>query len=326
MALHATAITASAWTQIAPEHNEYWGAVGSDLLVSSTASASPLGGVIIKRGGEPFLARGGNTYYVRAVAGTSSLNRDAGLLPGLGGLTKTIRGAAASALNTDLLTGTENGYIDVSAYSSASIQLIGSAGITAGAVTFEASNDGLNWQLALSSTTASTGLASAVTVSASSAIVYHFPVTFKYLRARISTAFTGGTVSAVTMLSQRPFAALPIQNPANNDNVWWQETGTAQAGGVTVTGTARDAGTTAGVAHRYSFFVAFAIADVAGTMRIEGSVDGSTWARATVDTAVAANTPVFLKVSTVFRYFRVVYINGASAQTMFRLNTALTAS
>lgn len=112
----------------------------------------------------------------------------------------------------------------------------------------------------------------------------------------------------------------------NVDNLYNNESVTPQAASATVTGTSRDTGTAAGTAQRYGFFKAFAFADQAGTMRIEVSTDNVTWRRATVDTAVAANTPLILSVPIMARYHRVVYINGATLQTAFMLNTAMTAT
>lgn len=110
------------------------------------------------------------------------------------------------------------------------------------------------------------------------------------------------------------------------DNVFYNESVANQAASATVTGTSRDVGVTVTTMHRYSKFNAFAFADQAGTMRIEMSNDNATWRRATADTAVAANTPVFLSVPVMTRYHRVVYVNGAAAQTAFMLNTSYTAS
>lgn len=113
---------------------------------------------------------------------------------------------------------------------------------------------------------------------------------------------------------------------ANSDNLFWNDSTTAQAANATLTGTARDTGAAAGINHRYSAFNAFAFADQAGTMRIECSNDNTTWRRASADAAVAANTPVYLSVPIMTRYYRAVYINGATLQTAFMLNTSFTAS
>ncbi len=112
----------------------------------------------------------------------------------------------------------------------------------------------------------------------------------------------------------------------NADNMFWNESFAAQAAAATVTGATRDAGVAVAIAHRYAKFNAFAFADQAGTMRIEVSVDNVTWRRATIDTAVAANTPVLLTIPVFSRYHRAVFINGATLQTAFMLNTSFTAS
>ena len=113
---------------------------------------------------------------------------------------------------------------------------------------------------------------------------------------------------------------------ASQDNVFYNESVTAQALSATLTGTARDVAIAAAAMHRYSAFNAMAFADQAGTMRIEVSNDNITWRRITADVAVAANTPVILSVPVMTRYHRAVYINGAVAQTAFMLNTSFTAS
>ena len=110
------------------------------------------------------------------------------------------------------------------------------------------------------------------------------------------------------------------------DNVYYNESATAQAASATLTSTSRDTGVAAGSNHRYSAFNAMAFADQAGTMRIEISNDNSLWRRATADTAVAANSAVILSIPVMTRYHRVVYVNGATAQGAFMLNTSYTAS
>lgn len=116
-----------------------------------------------------------------------------------------------------------------------------------------------------------------------------------------------------------------VNNTAQN-NIYYNESTTAQAASATVTGTSRDVAIAAGTVHRYTYFNAFAFADVAGTMRIEVSNDNTTWRRATTDTAVAANTPVFLSIPVLTRYHRVVYVNGGTIQTAFMLNSGYTAA
>lgn len=113
---------------------------------------------------------------------------------------------------------------------------------------------------------------------------------------------------------------------ASADNVFFNESVTAQAISATVTGIARDVGVAAAAGHRYSAFNAQAFADQAGTMRIEVSNDNTTWRPITATVAVAANTPVILSVPIMTRYHRAVFVNGAVAQTVFMLNTSFTAA
>ena len=258
--------------------------------------------------------------------------------------------AAQSVLNTDLLTGTVNGWYDASSFMSGSIQIVASAGISAGAIIFEQTND----------PSSTTGIALAVdelgvinlnpfnvatTIAASTRRMFAFAILAKYIRVRVSTAFVGGTVQAIALFSQDAFSnpTLNVQQAtaaslqvtatisgtpsvASADNVFFNESVTAQAAAAVVTGTARDVAVAAASLHRYSAFNAFAFADQAGSFRIECSNDNVTWRRATADTAVAANTAVILSIPVLTRYHRVVFTNGATLQTAFMLNSGYTAS
>lgn len=166
---------------------------------------------------------------------------------------------------------------------------------------------------------------------------------FTEFRVRIS-AYTSGSATVIVALTEEsqvdqvglagsPQMTLSGAIPAggnligsvfNQDNIFWNESVTAQAISATVTGTSRDTGVAVGSAHRYAAFNAFAFADQAGTMRIELSTDNTTWRRATADQAVAAGGTLYLSVPVTARWHRVVYINGATAQTQFMLNTSYT--
>ena len=100
----------------------------------------------------------------------------------------------------------------------------------------------------------------------------------------------------------------------------------AQAASATVTGASRDVGAQQGQNHGLCAFNAMAVSNQAGTLRIESSLDGTTWYRSTVDVAVAAGTPVFLSIPVVSRFHRAVYVNGATAQGSFKLDTSYTES
>ena len=109
-------------------------------------------------------------------------------------------------------------------------------------------------------------------------------------------------------------------------NRFWNESVTPQGASATVTGAARDVGAQAGQNHGLCAFNAMAVSDQAGTVRIESSLTGSTWYRSTVDVAVAAGTPAILSIPVVSRFHRAVYVNGATAQGSFKLDTSYTES
>lgn len=111
---------------------------------------------------------------------------------------------------------------------------------------------------------------------------------------------------------------------SGRNNVFFNDTTAALAGAATFTGVTRDVAIVAGSAQPYAAFNAVAFADQAGTLRIEMSNDNTTWRRATADTAVAANAVVYLSVPVMTRYYRAVYVNGATLQTAFMLNTSFT--
>lgn len=109
-----------------------------------------------------------------------------------------------NAIATDGATAT-----DVRNYHSGSVQVIASAGISAGAVIFEQSNDGSNWNILPvleQSATAQTQQTAAITIAASTSRHFYFPISANNIRLRISTNFVGGSIQAFTNLSQLPFS------------------------------------------------------------------------------------------------------------------------
>lgn len=89
------------------------------------------------------------------------------------------------------------------------------------------------------------------------------------------------------------------------------------AGAAVFTGTSRDGGATPA----YNEFVASAVSDQAGTLKIQKSTDNTTW-RDAATVAVTANTPVEITAKCTARYYRVLYTNGATLQTLFSLTSA----
>lgn len=162
---------------------------------------------------------------------------------------------------------------------------------------------------------------------------------FIEFRVRVS-AYTSGSATVVVALTEEsqvdqvglmgaPTVTIGAGSSfmgfaANSDNVFWNESVTAQAISATVTGATRDTGVAPGANHRYAAFNAYAFADQAGTLRIEVSTDNVTWRRATADVAVTAGAALFLSVPVVARSHRAVYVNGATAQAAFMLNTSYT--
>lgn len=159
-----------------------------------------------------------------------------------------------SVLNVDLLTGLSgtNGWVDVSAFQSGSIQIVASAGITAGAIFFEQTNDpslasaGVPLRAVESGTINTNPNVAAITIAASTARVFKVQIDARYIRVRISTAFVGGTVQAIANFSQMS-TAYPVvsaqQATAANLNVTATlGAGTAAAGQVSTGGIATNVG------------------------------------------------------------------------------------
>jgi hypothetical protein len=135
-----------------------------------------------------------------------------------------ITGAAGqSTLGNNILLATAGaGAIDCMAYSPTlrtfAAQIISTAGITAGAIIFEESNDGVTWVVAPWVDDASPGsllLSTATNIAASQNKFFTGRIARRYFRCRISTAFSGGTVQAITKFSANDF---PRQMPVTSAN------------------------------------------------------------------------------------------------------------
>jgi hypothetical protein len=117
-------------------------------------------------------------------------------------------------------------------YHSATIQITSTG--TGGAYIFEGSNDNVNFvtipvynQLLL------TGIAVTAPVTPTSgAIVYTFPIITTYIRVRISTAVTGGSIQAFTRFSQAAWTPF-VQQVANNSAINLATSATIASGTVT---------------------------------------------------------------------------------------------
>lgn len=131
--------------------------------------------------------------------------------------------ASLSAANVNALDGALNGYTEVVDAAQLAVQIIASAGISAGAIIFEGTNDLTATPVPVPviemTTTNTSPVAAAITIAANTARIFLVPCRLRYIRARISTAFVGGTIRAVTMLEDRPAQAsfLPAQGMSAHD-------------------------------------------------------------------------------------------------------------
>lgn len=111
-----------------------------------------------------------------------------------------------SAINTNLLTGGVSDWLDARGYAALALQVVGSSGISAGAIIFEGTNDktlspnGVALPLFETTSTAQEARFGAQTIAASTDRFFSAPITTTFIRLRVSTGFTGGTVSAVGRL------------------------------------------------------------------------------------------------------------------------------
>lgn len=125
-----------------------------------------------------------------------------------------VTGTAQSVIEMELLTGISGGWYDAKAFKSAAVQII-RAGAGSGTIFFEQTNDTTlapagNFLGVHESTSVVTNpFYSAITVATGTTRMFEFPIVSRYVRVRIAQAITsGGTVQAVAMFSQLPYAAV----------------------------------------------------------------------------------------------------------------------
>ena len=213
-----------------------------------------------------------------------------------------------------------------------------SAGTTC-TITYEQSNDNTNWValpvISLASATATPAL------TTTAAGIYGYSTSAAFVRARVST-YTSGTV-AVTLAQKRQSVPVSGLSLAGGSSALGSVsvTGTATVSGTTNPGTGYTDSTTALAASatftgtgrvttsfsQYAYFHAVAYADQSGTLFIDQSLDSGTSYQPVASLAMTASAPAQLtaKVTGAFAattLYRVRYVNGASAQTTFRLSSA----
>jgi len=118
---------------------------------------------------------------------------------------------SAPVINTELLTGVVSGWFDAKSFNSVAIQIQTGAGISAGVVTFEQTNDvtlspaGNTLLVSDANSILASPLAS-LALEANATRLFIAPIIARYVRVRVSTAVVGGTVAATAVFSQQPFA------------------------------------------------------------------------------------------------------------------------
>ena len=197
-------------------------------------------------------------------------------------------------------------------------------------IAYEQSNDNVNW-VSLPVMPA-TGVGSVPVTSSTVAGLYAYASAAAYVRARVST-YGSGTVSVVLNQKHQAAPVTGVSLAAGNAvlgvvNVGqgFTDSTTALAAAATFTGTARaNSGT------QYAYFNATAWADQAGMLYIDQSLDTGATYQPVLSQAVAANIGANLSVRLAGAFgsatlYRVRFVNGATAQTPFRLSSSITAS
>lgn len=143
-------------------------------------------------------------------------------------LVVTGQGGQSLAGNNILLASAGTGSVDTvvngSSYRSFFCQINASSGIASGQIIFEGSNDNSNWVTltwfddASFSATVNAGVTN---IAASNIRFFSGKITFRYLRCRISTAFSGGTIQAFTRYSTADYIprVLPVANSTSVQNL-----------------------------------------------------------------------------------------------------------
>jgi hypothetical protein len=229
---------------------------------------------------------------------------------------------------------------EVDRFRSGSVQVISTG--TAGTFIFEQSNDGINWAVlpvwnAASAVGAS--IAAAITATVSS-IIYSFAVRARFIRLRIVTPITGGSIQAISRLTTEAYSPLSISAFLGVSasrigfiaaaGIWYDDTSTALAANVNFIGTSRDATVTttgaaivSGASHAKEVR-ACAESDVAGTLWLEVSRDNVTWRRirsVATDVVAGGGQVAELSYLPAWRFWRIGFTNGAAAQSRFTLGT-----
>lgn len=160
------------------------------------------------------------TFSLNTAYGTLNDSESGGVQP-VTELPLILTGAAAQTaiVNNILQPKVGTAGLNVSGFRAASVQVVSTG--TAGTFIFEQSNDNVNWvALPVFNGALVTGapITAAITATVSQ-IIYSFPLRCVFVRLRIATAITGGTIQAFSRIGTDPWtpsAALVASNNAAN--------------------------------------------------------------------------------------------------------------
>jgi hypothetical protein len=215
-------------------------------------------------------------------------------------------------------------------------------GTWTGTVTWEVSNDNTTWVVATAYQPGNPG-SSGPSTTATGNGVYIIRTAAKFVRGRVS-AYTSGTVEGTVTLRADPAGVLGVNASLSGSTsrigfaaggaIWYDDTSTALGANATFTGSSRDLTATAAaspVANAGAYpseLRVSAEADVAGTLWLEASRDNTTWRRVkSVPTAAVTGGGQYAEIihRPSWRYARVGFTNGATAQARLTVGTIGTA-
>lgn len=194
------------------------GANSAPVVVASDQSALPVTGAFFQATQPVSSTQLPATLGAKTIANATavSIASDQTLSASLPDLLVAGQAAQTAIVNNILTTTAGSAATDLTGYRSASIQIVSTG--TAGTFIFEGSNDNVNFQSApvyIQSTTTGVVTTTALTASVSQ-FIYSLPLSFQYLRLRIVTTITGGSIRAFSRFSQATWTPAMFQVMQNS--------------------------------------------------------------------------------------------------------------
>ena len=124
-----------------------------------------------------------------------------------------------NVINSNLFSSTLNNTnaFDAYGFRSGTIEIVSAAGTTATTVAFEALNEATGTFVpfnVIDLANPASGTSTAYSIAASTTRQFYFPVPARYIKARLTSAVTTGSIKAITYLNQNPFT-YPITHIGN---------------------------------------------------------------------------------------------------------------